>query len=72
MLKIVLASRNKKKIKELKKLLSAYMKVPFEILSLDDIGFEEEIVEDGDSFEANSIIKARDRKSTRLNSSHAT
>ena len=58
MLKIVLASRNKKKIKELKELLSAYMKVPFEILSLDDIGFEGEIVEDGDSFEANSIIKA--------------
>lgn len=58
MLKIVLASRNKGKIKEMKDLLSSYMNVPFEILSLDDIGFTGEIIENGDSFEANSIIKA--------------
>ena len=57
MLKIVLASRNKKKIRELETFLAG---IPSdkEILSLDDIGFHDEIVEDGKTFAENSFIKA--------------
>lgn len=57
-MKIVLASRNKKKIAELRTLLSASF-AEIEILSLDDVGLHGEIVEDGESFEANALIKAR-------------
>ena len=57
MTKIVLASRNKKKITELRTLLSALGDV--EVLSLDDVGFSEEIVEDGNSFAENALTKAR-------------
>lgn len=57
-MKIVLASNNQKKIKELRTLLCEF--VPnIEILSLSDVGIFDEIVEDGDSFEANARIKAR-------------
>ena len=56
-MKIVLASRNKKKISELNALLAK--NIPgIEVLSLDDIGFEDEIVEDGETFEDNAYIKA--------------
>lgn len=57
-MKIVLASRNKKKKAELQTLLSQYIE-NIEILSLDDVGIYDEIVEDGDTFEDNAIIKAR-------------
>ena len=57
-MKIVLASRNKHKIAELRALLSKYIE-GIEILSLDDIGFYDEIVEDGTTFEENALIKAR-------------
>ncbi len=57
-MELVLASRNKKKIAEMEALLAAY--VPdVHILSLDDIGYVGDIVEDGDTFEANALIKAR-------------
>ena len=57
-MKVVLASRNVKKIKELRELLSEY--VPdIEILSLDDVGICGEIEEDGETFEENAFIKAR-------------
>ena len=57
-MKIVLASRNRKKIGELRKLLSA--SIPgIEILSLDDVGIEGDIVEDGTTFAENALIKAR-------------
>lgn len=57
-MKIVLASRNRKKIGELKALLSEY--IPnIEILSLDDVGIMGEIEEDGETFEENALIKAR-------------
>ncbi len=51
---IVLASNNKHKIKEFKEILKEY-----NILSLNDIGFTEDIVEDGETFEENALIKAR-------------
>lgn len=57
MLKLVLASRNKKKIAELETLLGA-LSSKVQVLSLDDIGFTDDIVEDGDTFAANSLIKA--------------
>ena len=56
-MKIVLASRNKKKIKELETLLSEYIE-GIEILSLDDVGIYGEIEEDGESFAENALIKA--------------
>ena len=52
--KIVLASNNKHKIKEIREILDKY-----EILSLKDINFYDDIEEDGKTFEENSLIKAR-------------
>ncbi len=58
MMKIVLASRNKKKKAELEALLSKYID-GIEILSLDDVGIYGEIEENGSTFEENALIKAR-------------
>ena len=56
-MKVVLASRNKHKIGELQALLSKH--VPsVEVLSLDDIGFEGDIEENGETFEENAYAKA--------------
>ncbi len=56
-MKIVLASRNAKKIKELRELLSE--NIPdVEMLSLDDVGIYGEIEENGETFEDNAFIKA--------------
>ena len=57
-MKIVLASRNEKKKKELQTLLSQYID-GIEILSLDEVGIYGEIEEDGVTFEENALIKAR-------------
>jgi XTP/dITP diphosphohydrolase len=57
-MKIVLASRNRKKIGELKTLLSKFF-ADIEILSLDDVGIFGEIEENGQTFEENALIKAR-------------
>ena len=51
---IVLASNNQHKVDEFRKMLPNY-----EILALKDIGFNDEIVEDGATFLDNSLIKAR-------------
>jgi len=51
---IVLASNNKHKIKEFKEM---YKKA--KILSLNDIGYKEEIEENGETFLENAIIKAK-------------
>ena len=56
-MKLVLASRNRKKIKELETFLSE-ISSDITVLSLDDIGFHDEIVEDGATFAENSRIKA--------------
>ncbi|MBE6547676.1 MAG: XTP/dITP diphosphatase [Ruminococcaceae bacterium] len=56
-MKIVLASRNKKKKAELQALLAQYIE-GIEILSLDDVGIYGEIEEDGNTFEENALIKA--------------
>ena len=57
-MKIVLASRNQKKIAELRTLLCEEFPA-VEILSLDDVGIEGEIEENGTTFEENALIKAR-------------
>ncbi len=57
-MKIVLASRNRKKIAELRTLLSERI-ADIEILSLDDVGLLGEIEENGSTFEENALIKAR-------------
>ncbi len=57
-MKIVLASRNQKKIGELRTILSESFP-NLEILSLDDVGIEGEIEENGSTFEENALIKAR-------------
>lgn len=54
MKKLILASNNKHKIKEFNEVLTDY-----EILSLNDIGFTEDIVEDGNSFSENALIKCK-------------
>lgn len=56
-MKIIYATGNKEKIAEIKKLFENH-KIEAEILSLKDIGFNEEIDENGTTFEENSMIKA--------------
>ncbi len=55
MKKIVLASNNKHKVKEIKEILSDY-----DILTLNDISFYDDIVEDGETFLDNALIKAKE------------
>lgn len=58
MIRIVLASRNKKKINELRTLLWQELGNEAIVLSLDDIGYENDIIETGNTFEENAIAKA--------------
>ena len=58
-MKLVLASRNRHKIDEIKRVLSDSGINNVEILSLDDIGYLGEIEENGTTFEENALIKAR-------------
>lgn len=53
---IVLATHNPNKLREFQHL---FQDTPFEILSLKDIDFNEEIIEDGETFQDNALIKAR-------------
>lgn len=57
-MKLVLASRNRKKIGELRTLLSESLP-DVEVLSLDDVGILGEIEETGTTFEENALIKAQ-------------
>ncbi len=56
MLKIVMATGNQGKLREMRELL---FDLPVEILSLRDFPEIPEPVEDGETFEANSLLKAR-------------
>ena len=49
---IVFASNNKHKISEYKKIIKDY-----NILTLNDVGFNDDIVEDGKDFYENALIK---------------
>ena len=55
---LILASRNKKKIKEMEAILATHFE-DVRILSLDDVGFVGDIEENGTTFEENALIKAR-------------
>lgn len=57
MKKIILASGNQHKLKEIQSILKDF---EFELVTMAEAGFgDEEIIEDGDTFEANSLIKAK-------------
>ena len=58
MTEIVLASNNRKKIAELETLLEKCASKTISVKTLRDIGYTDEIIEDGSSFEENSLIKA--------------
>ena len=61
-MKILIASNNKKKIAELRAILEK--DIPdIEMLSLSDVGFFSEIVEDGNTLSENALIKANAPKS---------
>ncbi len=53
--KLVIASNNQHKIEEIKAIIGNR----FELLSMNDIGFYDDIVEDADTFIGNALIKAR-------------
>lgn len=54
-MKIILATFNKHKLFEISQLIGS---AEIELLSLEDIGYNEEIIEDGKSFIENALIKA--------------
>lgn len=58
-IEVVLASRNRGKLRELDRLLREELGELIILRSLDDIGFTEEIEEDGHTFAENALIKAR-------------
>ena len=55
-MKAILASNNKNKIKEIKVL---FENTDIEIVSLKEVGFNEEIEENGNTFSENALIKAK-------------
>ncbi len=56
MKQIIIASNNKKKLKELSEILSS---LDIEIISQKDAGFDIEVEETGKSFEENALLKAK-------------
>lgn len=55
-MRFIVASHNEGKVKEIRAILSG---LALEVCSLRDLNHFEEIVEDGDTFEANALIKVR-------------
>ena len=51
---VIIASANKHKLEEIKSILTDY-----KVISMEEAGFVDDIVEDGKSFEENALIKAR-------------
>ena len=58
-MKLVFASNNAGKIREVAKILKECLGDETTVLSLKDIGFTDDIVEDGTTFEENALIKAK-------------
>ena len=58
-MKFIYGTGNIKKIEQVKNFFRTQKNIELEILSLKDIGFNEEIIEDGKTFEENSMIKAK-------------
>lgn len=57
-MKIIFGTTNQGKIDQVKGFLE-YKKIDIEFISLKDIGFDEEIIENGETVEENSLIKAK-------------
>lgn len=57
-MKIIYGSGNQEKLAEVKSFFKNN-NIPCEVLSLQDIGFADDIIEDGETFEENSLIKAK-------------
>lgn len=57
-MKMIYGSSNVNKVKDIKSIIKAHG-ADIEVMSLKDIGFTAEIVEDGETFEENSEIKAK-------------
>ncbi|MEI6131227.1 MAG: XTP/dITP diphosphatase [Bacillota bacterium] len=56
MLRIIVASKNKGKLEEIKYI---FQNLPYEIVTMQDAGIEDDIPETGTTFEENALIKAR-------------
>lgn len=54
--RLIIATRNRGKIKEFKELFQG---TGWQVISMDEAGIDEEIVEDGMTFDENALIKAR-------------
>ena len=54
--KLLLATRNRAKVREYSRLLRG---IPYTIISLQDVGIDEEVEETGDTFEENAVLKAK-------------
>jgi XTP/dITP diphosphohydrolase len=54
--KLIIASKNKGKINEIKDILK---ELPFEIISMKDAGYDFEIEENGNTFDENAMLKAK-------------
>lgn len=61
-MKLIYGTTNKGKVNQVKDYLEATGVKNIEFLSLRDIGFSKEIIEDGKTFEENSMIKAKEIK----------
>ena len=57
-IKLVLASRNQHKVREINAMLSDYLG-DVTVLSLDEVGLSEDVEETGTTFEENALLKAR-------------
>ena len=60
-MKILLATRNKNKAREVARILSEYRDTlgEIELLTLDDVGIKDDVEENGSTFEENAMIKAK-------------
>lgn len=56
---ILIASNNLHKIQEIRAILKDKVSSHIELLSLSDVGYKDEIPENGNTFEENALIKAR-------------
>ena len=60
-MKILFATRNKNKAREVAAILSEYRDAlgEIELMTLDDVGITEDVIENGSTFEENAMIKAK-------------
>lgn len=55
-MRLILATKNKGKVREIRELLEGY---DYDVISMEEAGINADIEENGQSFEENSLIKAR-------------